>query len=221
MAKDIIFGEDARKALQSGIDKLANTVKITLGPKGRNVVLDKKYGAPLITNDGVTIAKEIELDDPFENMGAQLVKEVATKTNDAAGDGTTTATLLAQALVREGMKNIAAGANPMVLKKGMDQAVDTAVETIVANSKKIEGSEEIARVGAVSAADENIGRPRAGYSSELPGCGAVSLHGSDGKIRSPHTPHAAYVFYCGTRSARQTSLSPEHLHSNRSKTEEK
>lgn len=136
MAKDIIFGEDARKALQSGIDKLANTVKITLGPKGRNVVLDKKYGAPLITNDGVTIAKEIELDDPFENMGAQLVKEVATKTNDAAGDGTTTATLLAQALVREGMKNIAAGANPMVLKKGMDQAVDTAVETIVANSKK-------------------------------------------------------------------------------------
>ena len=137
MAKDIIFGEDARKALQSGIDKLANTVKITLGPKGRNVVLDKKYGAPLITNDGVTIAKEIELDDPFENMGAQLVKEVATKTNDAAGDGTTTATLLAQALVREGMKNIAAGANPMVLKKGMDQAVDTAVETIIANSKKI------------------------------------------------------------------------------------
>lgn len=130
MAKDIIFGEDARKALQSGIDKLANTVKITLGPKGRNVVLDKKYGAPLITNDGVTIAKEIELDDPFENMGAQLVKEVATKTNDAAGDGTTTATLLAQALVREGMKNIAAGANPMVLKKGMDQAVDTAVETL-------------------------------------------------------------------------------------------
>ena len=158
MAKDIIFGEDARKALQSGIDKLANTVKITLGPKGRNVVLDKKYGAPLITNDGVTIAKEIELDDPFENMGAQLVKEVATKTNDAAGDGTTTATLLAQALVREGMKNIAAGANPMVLKKGMDQAVDTAVETIVANSKKIEGSDEIARVGAVSAADENIGK---------------------------------------------------------------
>ena len=160
MAKDIIFGEDARKALQSGIDKLANTVKITLGPKGRNVVLDKKYGAPLITNDGVTIAKEIELDDPFENMGAQLVKEVATKTNDAAGDGTTTATLLAQALVREGMKNIAAGANPMVLKKGMDQAVDTAVETIVANSKKIEGSDEIARVGAVSAADENIGKEK-------------------------------------------------------------
>ena len=119
MAKDIIFGEDARKALQSGIDKLANTVKITLGPKGRNVVLDKKYGAPLITNDGVTIAKEIELDDPFENMGAQLVKEVATKTNDAAGDGTTTATLLAQALVREGMKNIAAGANPMVDRKSV------------------------------------------------------------------------------------------------------
>jgi chaperonin GroEL len=178
MAKDIIFGEDARKALQSGIDKLANTVKITLGPKGRNVVLDKKYGAPLITNDGVTIAKEIELDDPFENMGAQLVKEVATKTNDAAGDGTTTATLLAQALVREGMKNIAAGANPMVLKKGMDQAVDTAVETIVANSKKIEGSEEIARVGAVSAADENIGKLIAEAMEKVTADGVITLEES-------------------------------------------
>lgn len=178
MAKDIIFGEDARKALQSGIDKLANTVKITLGPKGRNVVLDKKYGAPLITNDGVTIAKEIELDDPFENMGAQLVKEVATKTNDAAGDGTTTATLLAQALVREGMKNIAAGANPMVLKKGMDQAVDTAVETIVANSKKIEGSDEIARVGAVSAADENIGKLIAEAIEKVTADGVITLEES-------------------------------------------
>ena len=178
MAKDIIFGEDARKALQSGIDKLANTVKITLGPKGRNVVLDKKYGAPLITNDGVTIAKEIELDDPFENMGAQLVKEVATKTNDAAGDGTTTATLLAQALVREGMKNIAAGANPMVLKKGMDQAVDTAVETIVANSKKIEGSDEIARVGAVSAADENTGKLIAEAMEKVTADGVITLEES-------------------------------------------
>ena len=178
MAKDIIFGEDARKALQSGIDKLANTVKITLGPKGRNVVLDKKYGAPLITNDGVTIAKEIELDDPFENMGAQLVKEVATKTNDAAGDGITTATLLAQALVREGMKNIAAGANPMVLKKGMDQAVDTAVETIVANSKKIEGSDEIARVGAVSAADENIGKLIAEAMEKVTADGVITLEES-------------------------------------------
>ena len=178
MAKDIIFGEDARKALQSGIDKLANTVKITLGPKGRNVVLDKKYGAPLITNDGVTIAKEIELDDPFENMGAQLVKEVATKTNDAAGDGTTTATLLTQALVREGMKNIAAGANPMVLKKGMDQAVDTAVETIVANSKKIEGSDEIARVGAVSAADENIGKLIAEAMEKVTADGVITLEES-------------------------------------------
>lgn len=178
MAKDIIFGEDARKALQSGIDKLANTVKITLGPKGRNVVLDKKYGAPLITNDGVTIAKEIELDDPFENMGAQLVKEVATKTNDAAGDGTTTATLLAQALVREGMKNIAAGANPMVLKKGMDQAVDTAVETIIANSKKIEGSDEIARVGAVSAADENIGKLIAEAMEKVTADGVITLEES-------------------------------------------
>ncbi|MCR5141575.1 MAG: chaperonin GroEL [Ruminococcus sp.] len=157
MAKDIKYGEDARKALQGGIDKLANTVKITLGPKGRNVVLDKKFGAPLITNDGVTIAKEIELEDAFENMGAQLVKEVATKTNDAAGDGTTTATLLAQALIREGMKNIAAGANPMIVKRGMSAAVDAAVESIIANSKKIEGSKDIARVATVSSADEKVG----------------------------------------------------------------
>ena len=157
MAKEIIYGVDARKALQSGIDQLANTVKITLGPKGRNVVLDKKFGAPLITNDGVTIAKDIELDCAFENMGAQLIKEVATKTNDAAGDGTTTATLLAQALVREGMKNVEAGANPMEIKKGIAMAVKAAVSSIVENSRKISGSEDIARVGAISSADENIG----------------------------------------------------------------
>ena len=178
MAKEIKYGIDARKALEEGVNKLANTVRVTLGPKGRNVVLDKSYGAPLITNDGVTIAKDIELEDKFENMGAQLVKEVATKTNDAAGDGTTTATLLAQALVREGMKNIAAGANPMVLKKGMDQAVDTAVETIVANSKKIEGSEEIARVGAVSAADENIGKLIAEAMEKVTADGVITLEES-------------------------------------------
>jgi chaperonin GroEL len=157
MAKQIIYGEEARKALQAGIDKLADTVKITLGPKGRNVVLDKKYGAPLITNDGVTIAKEIELEDPYENMGAQLVKEVATKTNDAAGDGTTTATLLAQALIREGMKNVAAGANPMVLKKGIAKAVDAAVGAVVANSKTVEGSADIARVATISADNADVG----------------------------------------------------------------
>ena len=158
MAKDIIFGEDARKALQSGIDKLANTVKITLGPKGRNVVLDKKYGSPLITNDGVTIAKEIELEDPFENMGAQLVKEVSIKTNDIAGDGTTTATLLAQALIREGMKNVTAGANPMVLKKGIADAVNVAVEAVKKNSKQVSGTDDIARVATVSSQDEFIGK---------------------------------------------------------------
>ncbi len=158
MAKQLKYGEEARKALQAGIDQLADTVKITLGPKGRNVVLDKKFGAPLITNDGVTIAKEIELDDPFENMGAQLVKEVSVKTNDAAGDGTTTATLLAQAIVREGMKNIAAGANPMILKKGLDKAVNTAVETVKANSRTVDGSADIARVATISSADETIGK---------------------------------------------------------------
>ena len=157
MAKQISYGEDARKALMSGIDQLADTVKITLGPKGRNVVLDKKFGAPLITNDGVTIAKEIELDDPFENMGAQLVKEVSIKTNDVAGDGTTTATLLAQALIREGMKNVTAGANPMILKKGISKAVDAAVEKLKENSKPVEGSKDIARVATISAADEFIG----------------------------------------------------------------
>ena len=158
MAKEIIYGEDARKALQKGIDKLADTVKITLGPKGRNVVLDEKFGAPLITNDGVTIAKEIELDDAFENMGAQLVKEVATKTNDAAGDGTTTATLLAQAIVKEGMKNVAAGANPMVLRKGIQKAVKVAVDSVKENSKTVEGTEDIARVASVSSGDEFIGK---------------------------------------------------------------
>ena len=178
MAKQIIYGEQARKALQSGIDQLADTVKITLGPKGRNVVLDKKFGAPLITNDGVTIAKEIELDDPFENMGAQLVKEVATKTNDAAGDGTTTATLLAQALVREGMKNIAAGANPMVLRKGMAKAVDAAVESIVANSKKVEGSDDIARVGTVSSADETVGKLIAEAMEKVSADGVITIEES-------------------------------------------
>ena len=158
MAKIICYGEEARKALEKGVDQLADTVKITLGPKGRNVVLDKKFGAPLITNDGVTIAKEIELEDPFENMGAQLVKEVSTKTNDVAGDGTTTATLLAQAIIREGLKNLAAGANPMIMKKGIAKATTTAIEAIKANSQKVNGSADIARVGAVSSGDENIGK---------------------------------------------------------------
>ena len=158
MAKQIAYGADARKALKSGIDQLADTVKITLGPKGRNVVLDKKYGAPLITNDGVTIAKEIELDDPFENMGAQLVKEVSVKTNDAAGDGTTTATLLAQALIHEGMKNVTAGANPMILRKGISKAVEAAVEAIISNSVQVKDSTDIARVATISSGDEFIGK---------------------------------------------------------------
>ena len=158
MAKQIAYGEDARKALMKGIDQLADTVKITLGPKGRNVVLDKKFGAPLITNDGVTIAKEIELEDPFENMGAQLVKEVSIKTNDIAGDGTTTATLLAQTLIREGMKNVTAGANPMVLKKGIADAVNVAVEAVKKNSKQVSGTDDIARVATVSSQDEFIGK---------------------------------------------------------------
>ena len=158
MAKQLIYGGDARKALQRGIDQLADTVKVTIGPKGRNVVLDKKFGAPLITNDGVTIAKEIELDDPYENMGAQLVKEVATKTNDVAGDGTTTATVLAQAFVREGLKNVAAGANPMVMRRGISKAVTAAVEAIAKNSKAVDGTNDIARVGAISSGDEEIGK---------------------------------------------------------------
>ena len=157
MAKQILYGEDARKALQAGIDRLSNTVKITLGPRGRNVVLDKKYGAPLITNDGVTIAKEIELEDPFENMGAQLVKEVSTKTNDIAGDGTTTATLLAQALVSEGMKNVAAGANPMTVKKGIAKAVEVAVASLKKQAKPVSSSSDIARIATVSSGDETIG----------------------------------------------------------------
>ncbi len=178
MAKQIIYGEEARKSLQTGIDKLADTVKITLGPKGRNVVLDKKFGAPLITNDGVTIAKEIELEDAFENMGAQLVKEVATKTNDAAGDGTTTATLLAQALVREGMKNVAAGANPMILKKGIKKAVDTAVDSIVKNSKAVNGSDDIARVATISSADETVGKLIAEAMEKVTADGVITIEES-------------------------------------------
>ncbi len=178
MAKQIIYGEEARKALQAGVDKLANTVKITLGPKGRNVVLDKKYGAPLITNDGVTIAKEIELEDPFENMGAQLVKEVSTKTNDVAGDGTTTATLLAQALIREGMKNVTAGANPMVVKKGMAKAVEAAVEAVKNNSKPVSSSEDIARIATISAADEEVGRFIADAMEKVTADGVITVEES-------------------------------------------
>ena len=178
MAKKILYGTEARNALMSGVDKLADTVKITLGPKGRNVVLDKKYGSPLITNDGVTIAKEIELEDEAENMGAQLVKEVATKTNDAAGDGTTTATLLAQAFVREGMKNVTAGANPMVLRKGMKKAVDRAVECLVANSKPVEGSADIARVGTISASDEVIGQLIADAMEKVTNDGVITVEES-------------------------------------------
>lgn len=178
MAKEIMYGTDARNALLAGVNKLADTVKITLGPKGRNVVLDKKFGAPLITNDGVTIAKEIELDDPAENMGAQLVKEVATKTNDAAGDGTTTASLLAQAFIREGMKNVAAGANPMVLRRGIAKAVDRAVETLKANSKKVNGVEDIARVGTISAGDEVIGRLIADAMEKVTADGVITVEES-------------------------------------------
>ena len=178
MAKEIAYGMDARAALERGIDKLANTVKITLGPKGRNVVLDKKYGAPLITNDGVTIAKEIELEDPMENMGASLVREVATRTNDAAGDGTTTATLLAQALIREGMKNVTAGANPMVLRKGIQKAVDRAVESLIKNSRKVNGTEDIARVGSISAGDEVIGRLIADAMEKVSADGVITVEES-------------------------------------------
>ena len=178
MAKDIYYGIDSRNALLRGVDKLADTVKITLGPKGRNVVLDKKYGAPLITNDGVTIAKEIELDDPAENMGAQLVKEVATKTNDAAGDGTTTATLLAQAMIHEGMKNVTAGANPMVLRKGMKKAIDRAVECLADISKPVNGTEDIARVGTISAADEVIGALIADAMEKVTADGVITVEES-------------------------------------------
>ena len=178
MAKNIIFGEEARKSLQTGVDKLANAVKVTLGPKGRNVVLDKKYGSPLITNDGVTIAKEIELDDPFENMGAQLVKEVSVKTNDAAGDGTTTATVLAQTLINESMKNVAAGANPMVVKKGIKNAVDTAIATVINNSKKVSGTEDIARVATVSSGDEVIGKLIAEAMGKVTADGVITVEES-------------------------------------------
>ena len=178
MAKQIIYGEDARKALISGINQLADTVKITLGPKGRNVVLDKKFGAPLITNDGVTIAKEIELEDPFENMGAQLVKEVSVKTNDVAGDGTTTATLLTQAIIREGMKNVTSGANPMILKKGIQKATDVAVESIVKNSKQVNGSEDIASIGTNSAADETIGKLIAEAMEKVSADGVITVEES-------------------------------------------
>ena len=178
MAKQIIYGEEARKALQSGIDQLADTVKITLGPRGRNVVLDKKFGAPLITNDGVTIAKEIELEDAYENMGAQLVKEVATKTNDIAGDGTTTATLLAQAIVRDGMKNIAAGANPMAVKRGIAKAVDASVEQLAKQSQKVKGSEDIARIATVSSGDEEIGSLIAEAMEKVTADGVITIEES-------------------------------------------
>lgn len=178
MAKDLKYGEDARKSLQAGIDKLADTVKITLGPKGRNVVLDKKYGSPLITNDGVTIAKEIELEDRFENMGAQLIKEASTKTNDAAGDGTTTATLLAQEIVREGMKNVSAGANPMVLKKGIQVAVDAAVDSIKESAKQVTGSNDIARVATISAGDEHIGDLIADAMEKVSADGVITIEES-------------------------------------------
>ena len=178
MAKQIIYGEDARKALQSGIDQLANTVKVTLGPKGRNVVLGKKFGAPLITNDGVTIAKDVELEDAFENMGAQLVREVATKTNDVAGDGTTSATVLAQAMINEGLKNLAAGANPMVMRKGMEKAVATAVEAIKANSEAVKGSDDIARVGAVSSGDESVGKLIAEAMEKVSASGVITIEES-------------------------------------------
>ena len=178
MAKEILYGTDARAALLRGVDKLANTVKITLGPKGRNVVLEKKFGAPLITNDGVTIAKEIELEDSAENMGAQLVREVAVKTNDAAGDGTTTATLIAQALIHEGMKNVAAGANPMVLRKGIAKAADAAVEELKKQAKKVKGTEDIARVGAISAGDETIGKLIADAMDKVTADGVITVEES-------------------------------------------
>lgn len=178
MAKQIVFGEEARKALQAGVDQLADTVKVTLGPKGRNVVIDKKFGAPLITNDGVTIAKEIELEDPFENMGAQLVKEVATKTNDIAGDGTTTATVLAQAMIVEGMKNVTSGANPMVVRKGIKKAADEAVKTVIAHSKKVSGSDDIARVATISSSDETIGKLIAEAMEKVTSDGVITVEES-------------------------------------------
>ncbi|MBK5252208.1 MAG: chaperonin GroEL [Peptostreptococcaceae bacterium] len=184
MAKEIKFGEDARKKLEEGVNKLANTVKVTLGPKGRNVILDKKFGSPLITNDGVTIAREIEFEDAYENMGAQLVKEVATKTNDVAGDGTTTATILAQAIIREGLRNVAAGANPMILKKGIEKAVELAVEEIKGNSKMIENKEAIAQVASISASDENIGSLIADAMDKVGKDGVITVE--EGKTMGTH-----------------------------------
>nr|MCR5426457.1 chaperonin GroEL [Lachnospiraceae bacterium] len=178
MAKEIKYGADARKAMEEGVNKLANTVRVTLGPKGRNVVLDKSYGAPLITNDGVTIAKEIELEDSFENMGAQLVKEVATKTNDVAGDGTTTATVLAQAMIGEGMKNLAAGANPIIMRRGMKKATDEAVAAIGKMSQKVNGKEHIARVAAISAGDEEVGQLVADAMEKVSGDGVITIEES-------------------------------------------
>ena len=178
MAKQILFGEEARRSLEAGINQLANTVKVTLGPKGRNVVLDKKFGAPLITNDGVTIAKDIELEDAFENMGAQLVKEVATKTNDVAGDGTTTATLLAQALIHEGLKNVAAGANPMIIRRGISKAVDAVMEYLTSASRKVKGQEDIARVASISANDEEIGKLIAEAMEKVKGDGVITIEES-------------------------------------------
>ncbi|MBQ3662040.1 MAG: chaperonin GroEL, partial [Firmicutes bacterium] len=182
MAKEINYGEEARRKLQSGVDQLANTVKITLGPKGRNVLIEKKYGSPLITNDGVTIAREIELEDAFENMGAQIVKEVASKTNDVAGDGTTTATLLAQSIIREGFKNVAAGANPMILKRGIQGAVDVAVEEIKKNSKKVDNKEAIANVASVSASDEEIGRMIADAMEKVGNEGVITVEESKSMV---------------------------------------
>ena len=191
MAKQIKYGEEARKALETGVNTLADTVKITLGPKGRNVVLDKKYGAPLITNDGVTIAKEIELKDPFENMGAQLVKEVSTKTNDVAGDGTTTAVVLAQAIIKEGLKNLAAGANPIVLKKGIQKAVDTAVDELKKISKPVESKNAIAQVASISAGDENIGNLISEAMEKVGKDGVITIQESKTmktECRSGHSP---------------------------------
>ena len=178
MAKEIKYGAEARSALEAGVDKLADTVRVTLGPKGRNVVLDKSYGTPLITNDGVTIAKEVELADPFENMGAQLVKEVATKTNDVAGDGTTTATVLAQAMVKEGMKNLAAGANPIILRKGMKKATDAAVDAILAMSQKVSGKDQIAKVAAISAGNEEVGAMVADAMEKVSNDGVITIEES-------------------------------------------
>ena len=178
MAKIIKRGDEARKALEAGVNQLADTVKVTLGPKGRNVVLDKKFGTPLITNDGVSIAKEIELDDPFENMGAQLVREVSTKTNDVAGDGTTTATLLAQAMIHDGLKNLAAGANPIVMKKGMAKAVSAAVAAIKEQSQKVNGTDDIARVGTVSSGDETIGKLIAEAMEKVSADGVITIEES-------------------------------------------